>query len=67
VGLLGRKGSYAMTEINKAAQALSLSRPVKELTCKQCGETFEARDARAKFCGNRCRQADFRGSKKANN
>jgi endogenous inhibitor of DNA gyrase (YacG/DUF329 family) len=56
-----------MTEINKAAQALSLSRPVKELTCKQCGETFEARDARAKFCGNRCRQADFRNSKKANN
>ena len=54
-----------MKEINKAAQALSLSRPVKQLTCKQCGETFEARDARAKFCGNNCRQANFQNSKKS--
>jgi len=45
-----------MSEINKAAQALSLSRKEQKLECEECGETFTARDARARFCSDRCRQ-----------
>jgi endogenous inhibitor of DNA gyrase (YacG/DUF329 family) len=38
--------------------ALSKLRPYKLYTCAECGRTFIARDTRAKFCSNRCRQAD---------
>lgn len=39
-----------------AGRDLAMMRPVREVTCHQCGETFEARDSRAKYCGQRCRQ-----------
>jgi len=45
-----------MSEINKAAQALSLSRKKQTLECQECGKTFTARDTRARFCSDRCRQ-----------
>ena len=56
MGLLVRKGGKAMSEINKAAQALSLSRTEKTLECQECGKEFKARDVRARFCTDRCRQ-----------
>jgi hypothetical protein len=37
-------------------RALSMMRPVREVTCHQCEETFTARDTRAKFCSQSCRQ-----------
>ena len=43
-------------EINKAAQALSLSRTEQTLECQECGKEFQARDVRARFCTDRCRQ-----------
>ena len=38
--------------------ALSRMRPYEMYTCAVCKRTFIARDKRAKFCSNRCRQAD---------
>ena len=43
---------------NKQAQALSLMRPQRDVECKECGETFKARDSRAMFCSNKCKQRD---------
>ena len=49
---------------DKDAQALSLKRPLREVTCAECGDPFKARDGRAKFCSNKCRQRDkYRKSK----
>ena len=49
---------------NKQAQALSLMRELRDVECKECGETFKARDSRAMFCSNKCRQRDkYRRSK----
>lgn len=39
------------------ASRVSLSRPLRPVTCNHCGATFKARDTRAKFCSNRCRSA----------
>lgn len=38
--------------------ALSALRPDRQVTCQECGKVFTAKDSRAKFCSNRCRQAD---------
>ena len=55
-------GSIIMTD--KDAQALSLKRPLREVTCAECGDPFKARDGRAKFCSNKCKQRDkYRRSK----
>lgn len=43
---------------SKTMGEVSLARKLKEMTCQMCGEVFTARDTRAKFCSNRCRQAD---------
>ena len=49
---------------NKQAQALSLMRELRDVECKECGETFKARDSRAMFCSNKCKQRDkYRRSK----
>jgi endogenous inhibitor of DNA gyrase (YacG/DUF329 family) len=49
---------------DKDAQALSLKRPQRDVDCKECGETFKARDSRAMFCSNKCKQRDkYRRSK----
>jgi hypothetical protein len=49
---------------NKQAQELSLMRPQRDVDCKECGETFKARDTRAMFCSNKCKQRDkYRRSK----
>jgi len=43
---------------------LSAMRPNRQVTCQECGKLFTAKDGRAKFCSNRCRQADkYRRSK----
>lgn len=46
--------------------ALRAFRPVKTYTCQECGKAFQASDDRAKFCSNRCQQADkYRRAKAA--
>ena len=54
VALLAIRGSL-MTNPGHALQAL---RPLRTVTCAVCGKDFTARDTRAKFCSNRCKQAD---------
>ena len=39
-----------------AFREYSLLRPLRDVTCHQCGEEFTARDSRAKYCSNTCRQ-----------
>ena len=36
---------------------LSAMRPSRAVTCAHCGAVFTAKDTRAKWCSNRCRQA----------
>ena len=36
---------------------LQAMRPSRSVTCAHCGAVFTAKDPRAKFCSNRCRQA----------
>ena len=43
--------------MNPGAELRAL-RPIKTYTCRHCGQAFTASDARAKFCSNRCRQAE---------
>lgn len=38
--------------------ALSALRPDRQVVCAWCGKVFTAKDSRARFCSNRCRQAD---------
>ncbi len=46
--------------------ALTALRPDRQVVCQECGKTFTAKDSRAKFCSNRCRQADkYRREKQA--
>lgn len=37
---------------------LAAMRPDRQVTCQVCGKSFKAKDGRAKFCSNRCKQAD---------
>ncbi len=37
---------------------LSAMRQNRQFVCQECGKPFTAKDGRAKFCCNRCRQAD---------
>lgn len=37
---------------------LAAMRPDRHLICAWCGKAFTAKDSRARFCSNRCRQAD---------
>ena len=46
-----------MTTISPGA-ALAAMRPLRVIACAVCGELFRARDSKAKFCSNRCKQAD---------
>lgn len=46
------------------ARALSLSRPLREVTCAVCGEVFQARDSRAKTCSSKCRSRLSRQSRR---
>lgn len=43
---------------NLHAKRLSKMRPLRDVECKECGETFKARDSRAMFCSNKCKQRD---------
>ena len=43
---------------SKTMGDVSLARQLNDVTCQMCGVVFTARDTRAKFCSNRCRQAD---------
>lgn len=47
----------ASNKVSPAALLASM-RPVNTYVCQHCGQVFQSRDTRAKFCGNRCRQAD---------
>ena len=38
--------------------ALSALRQTRRFVCAWCGQAFAAKDPRARFCSNRCRQAD---------
>ena len=46
-----------MSELSPGA-ALAALRPTRQVTCQECGTVFLAKDSRAKFCSNRCRQAN---------
>ena len=46
-----------MTLISPGA-ALSALRQTRRFVCAWCGKVFTAKDPRAKFCSNACRQAD---------
>lgn len=37
--------------------ALQALRPLLAKVCAHCGAGFKAKDTRARFCSNRCRQA----------
>lgn len=37
---------------------LQAMRPSRAVICAHCGAVFTAKDTRAKFCSNRCRQAN---------
>ena len=37
---------------------LAALRKDRLVVCAHCGATFTAKDSRARFCSNRCRQAD---------
>ena len=51
-----------MTSPGAALAAMRLDRVV---ICAQCGRSFTAKDSRAKFCSNACKQADaYRRGKK---
>lgn len=39
-------------------EALQAMRKTRVVACANCGATFTAKDPRARFCSNRCRQAD---------
>ena len=43
--------------ISRVAREMSLLREEREVECEVCGKTFTARDSRATYCSNRCRQA----------
>ena len=45
--------------------ALAAMRPTRCFVCAWCGKPFTAKDSRARFCSNRCRQADKYASAKA--
>lgn len=54
-----------MTALSPGA-ALAAMRPDRQVVCQECGKVFTAKDSRAKFCSNRCRQADkYRREKQA--
>lgn len=38
--------------------ALAALRKDRLVVCAHCGQTFTAKDSRARFCSNRCRQAN---------
>lgn len=38
--------------------ALAAMRRDRVVICAHCGRSFTAKDLRAKFCSNRCKQAD---------
>lgn len=38
--------------------ALAELRPQRTVICGMCGRSFTARDTRATFCSNKCRQAN---------
>jgi hypothetical protein len=45
--------------------ALAALRKDRVVTCAHCGATFKAKDSRARFCSNHCRQADKYARSKA--
>lgn len=47
--------------------ALAALRQTRSFVCAWCGQTFTAKDSRARFCSNRCRQADKYARAKAAN
>lgn len=54
-----------MTALSPGA-AIAAMRPDRQVVCQECGKVFTAKDSRAKFCSNRCRQADkYRREKQA--
>jgi hypothetical protein len=46
-----------MIKSSDEACALANCRPLRAVVCAECSNKFQARDSRAKFCSNRCRQA----------
>lgn len=47
-----------MTTTPSPGAALAALRPDRQVTCAVCGKVFTAKDGRARFCSNRCKQAD---------
>jgi predicted nucleic acid-binding Zn ribbon protein len=46
--------------------ALAAMRPTRTYRCQVCGTTFTAKDRRAKYCSERCKQAaKYRRTKEA--
>jgi predicted nucleic acid-binding Zn ribbon protein len=54
-----------MTTIPSPGAALSAMRPNRQIVCQVCGKSFTAKDGRAKFCSNACKQRDKYQKKKA--
>lgn len=53
-----------MTIVPPGAALAALRKP-RTVTCAWCGAIFQAIDSKARFCSNRCRQADkYRRQKK---
>lgn len=53
------------SEIGRQLAALSSANEPHEVTCAECPKVFLARNVRARYCSNACRQrAKYRRSKK---
>jgi predicted nucleic acid-binding Zn ribbon protein len=55
-----------MSQASTPGAALAAMRPTRAYRCLVCGATFTAKDRRAKYCSERCKQAaKYRRSKAA--
>ena len=46
-----------MNKPSTPGAALAAMRPTRAYRCQVCGATFTAKDRRAKYCSERCKQA----------
>jgi predicted nucleic acid-binding Zn ribbon protein len=46
-----------MSQASTPGAALAAMRPTRAYRCQVCGATFTAKDRRAKYCSERCKQA----------
>lgn len=48
----------------RGGRELAMMRPLRDVECKRCGSTFEARDSRATYCSDSCRVMAYKVRKR---